>query len=335
MALAYASRNGYLAIVKETSYATAPTTGFSFIPVADDVAITLGQKFLANEAIVGSPVMTIDEVQGVRSDDITFKTYLYADTFPNVMKALLGGTDTVTGSTIFTHTMKLLNSATTGSQPASYSLLDFDGANYFTMLGGQAASCNITGGVDAAADATVKWIANGYTSATSGSAPFTSLSVSTEHLIPTWDATISVNAVSLTYISSFELNIDRKTQPIFTLGTQAPHVNFAGPIEVSGKFTAVVDTNADPFSTGTGFALGRSPEATVITLTSPNDITTATNHSLAFTMTSTQFQNVKRTKGKDYLELEVEFTANADATDATTGYSPLAFVALNAQSTAY
>jgi hypothetical protein len=54
MALAYASRNGYLAIVKEATYATAPTTGFSFIPVADDVAITLGQKFLANEAIVGS-----------------------------------------------------------------------------------------------------------------------------------------------------------------------------------------------------------------------------------------------------------------------------------------
>ena len=279
--------------------------------------------------------MVYDQVQGVRNDEYEFKTYLYADTFPNVMKALLGGTDAVTGSTIFTHTMKLLNSATTGSQPASYSLLDFDGANYFTMLGGQAASCNITGGVDAAADATVKWIANGYTSATSGSAPFTSLSVSTEHLIPAWDATISVNAVSLTYISSFELNIDRKTQPIFTLGTQAPHVNFAGPIEVSGKFTAVVDTNADPFSTGTGFALGRSPEATVITLTSPNDITTATNHSLAFTMTSTQFKNVKRTKGKEYLELEVEFTASADATDATTGYSPLAFVALNAQSTAY
>ena len=333
--MAFLVPNGYTGLCVESSRGVLNTGGAAvYIPVTAP-QVTPQQKFLRDEALRGSPVMVYDQVQGVRNDEYEFKTYLYADTFPNVMKALLGGTDTVTGSTIFTHTMKLLNSATTGSQPASYSLLDFDGANYFTMLGGQAASCNITGGVDAAADATVKWIANGYTSATSGAAPFTSLSVSTEHLIPTWDATISVNAVSLTYISSFELNIDRKTQPIFTLGTQAPHVNFAGPIEVSGKFTAVVDTNADPFSTGTGFALGRSPEATVITLTSPNDITTATNHSLAFTMTSTQFQNVKRTKGKEYLELEVEFTANADATDATTGYSPLAFVALNAQSTAY
>ena len=329
--MAFLVPNGYMGLCVETTRGTLNTGGTAvYIPVTAP-QITPQQKFLRDEALRGSPVAVYDQIQGVRNDEYEWKTYLYSDTLPNVMKALLGGTDTVTGTGPYTHTMKLLNSATTGSQPSSYSLMDFDGANYFVMLGGQAASANFTAGVDAAADATVKWITNPYTSATTASAPFTALSISTEHMIPAWDTTITVNSISLTYISNLELNIDRKTEPIFTMGTQAPHANFAGPIDVSGKFTAVVDSNADPFSTGTGYALGRLPETMALLFTDPND----SGHTMTFTASATQFQNVKRTKGKNYLELEVDFTCNADTTDATTGYSPLAFAAINGQSTAY
>ena len=54
-------------------------------------------------------------------------------------------------------------------------------------------------------------------------------------------------------------------------------------------------------------------------------------------MTQAQFQNVKRTRGKAYTEVEVEFTANADATDATSGagYSPIQANIVNATLTAY
>ena len=52
-------------------------------------------------------------------------------------------------------------------------------------------------------------------------------------------------------------------------------------------------------------------------------------------MTQAQFQNVKRTRGKAYTEVEVEFTANADATDATTGYSPIQANIVNATATPY
>ena len=155
-------------------------------------------------------------------------------------------------------------------------------------------------------------------------------------MIPAWDTTILVGGTPYTYISDGTLTIARKTAPIFTMGTQAPYQNFAGPIEVSGKFTAVVDSQSDPWSTGSGAtALTRSPQSLVIFFTDPNDSSGGTQFSVSFTMTQAQFQNVKRTRGKAYTEVEVEFTANADATDATTGYSPIQANIINATATAY
>ena len=333
---AFLTANSVFGICPEVTRGTVNGAGTAvWIPVATP-QVTPTQMFLRDEALRGSPVVLYDQVQGVRHDEMDFKSYLYADSFPNIIKALLGGTDTVSGATSITHTMKLLYAAATGSQPASYSLQDFDGANYFLMLGAQASDATITFGAEVAADATTKWIANPYTSATSASAPFTAPGYSTESLIPSWDATMSVGGSSLTYISSGEIKIDRKTAPIFTMGTQAPYQNFAGPIDVTGKFTCVVASNADPFSTGvTGYALTRSPQAIAITLTNPNNAHLAVQDSLAFTMTSSQFQVSKRTRGKDFTELEVEWMSNADATDATTGYSPLSFVAVNGQVAAY
>ena len=255
-----------------------------------------------------------------------------------LLKATLGGTDTVTGSTVYTHNIKLLNNAATGSQPQSYSILDFDGANYFTMTGAQTDSLNITFGAEAAADATVKFFANPYTSYTTPPAPFTTLSfpANPEHMIPAWDTTISVGGTTFNYIQTGELKLERKTAPIFTMGSQAPLTNFAGPLEVTGKFTAVVNSNSDVWSIGTNAeALTRSPQAVVITLTDPNDASSSVQHSISFTMTAAQFHNVKRVRSKEYTEIEVEFTANADATDATTGYSPIQATIVNASSTPY
>ena len=338
--MAFLSANSYMGLVVEATRGTLPTGGTPvYIPVTSP-QVTPMQTFLRDEALRGSPTTVYDQVQGVRHDEYDAKFYLFADTFGTLVKATLGGTDTVTGSTVYTHNIKLLNNAAVGSQPQSYSIFDFDGANQFVMTGAQADSLNITFGAEAAADATVKFMANPYTSYTSAPAPFTTLSLSTEHLIPAWDTSITISGINsgaaLTYIATGELSLARKTAPIFTMGTQAPLVNFAGPIEVTGKFTAIVNSTSDAWSTGsTAEALTRSPQTMTITMTDPNDTTTATNHSIAFTMTSVQFHDVKRTRGKEYTEVEVSFTANANATDATTGYSPVQATIVNAVAAAY
>ena len=333
---AYLVANSYLGIMPEAARGTLNSGGTPvYIPVTAP-QVTPMQTFLRDEALRGSPVMVYDQVQGVRHDEYDAKFYLFADTFPNLVKAVLGGTDTVTGAGPYTHNIKLLNNASTGSQPQSYSIMDFDGANFFTLLGAQADQLEISFGAEAAAEATVKFMANPYTSGTSATSPFSAPSLSTVHMIPAWDTVISVAGTPYTYISDGTLTLARKTAPIFTMGAQAPYQNFAGPIEVTGKFTAVVNSQSDPWSTGTGAtALTRSPQALVITFTDPNDSSGGTQFSVSFTMTQAQFQNVKRTRGKAYTEVEVEFTANADATDATTGYSPIQANIINATAAPY
>ena len=333
---AYLVANSYLGIMPEATRGTLNSGGTPvYIPVTAP-QVTPMQTFLRDEALRGSPVMVYDQVQGVRHDEYDAKFYLFADTFPNLVKAVLGGTDTVTGAGPYTHNIKLLNNASIGSQPQSYSIMDFDGANFFTLLGAQADQLDISFGAEAAAEATVKFMANPYTSGTSATSPFSAPSLSTVHMIPAWDTVISVAGTPYTYIQDGTLTIARKTAPIFTMGTQAPYQNFAGPIEVSGKFTAVVNSTSDSWSTGTGAtALTRSPQALVITFTDPNDSSGGTQFSVSFTMTQAQFQNVKRTRGKAYTEVEVEFTANADATDATTGYSPIQANIVNATAAPY
>ena len=336
MAGPFLTANSYLGMVIETTEGTLPTSGTSYWLPVTTPQITPNQMFLRDEALRGSPTTVYDQVQAVRHDEFEFKTFLFADTFPVLLRSILGGTDTKTGSGPYSHTIKVLNSPSTGSQPPTYSILDFDGANYFTVTGAQADTLGITFGADAAAEATVKYMGNPYTSYTSAPTVFATQSLSAEHLIPAWNTVVSIGGTTYTNVSTGEISINRKTQPIFTLGTQAPYNLFAGPIEVTGKFTFVINSTADVFSTGSGaYGLTRSPEAIVVTLTDPNDATSGTQHSVAFTMSAAQIHNIKRTRGKEYTELEVEFTANANQTDSATGYSPIQATVINATSLSY
>ena len=357
---AFLTANSYFGMVLEANLAagvTTPTRGTAstgsyapiYIPVTSP-QVTPMQTFLRDEALRGSPNVVYDQVQGVRHDEYDAKFYLYADTFPQLLTAVLGGNDIKTGSGPYTHVIGLYNDPSQGSQPLSYTLMDYDGVNFFTTSGAQADSLAITFGAEAAADATVKFFANPYISATTAPAPFTSFSYVEEvgtPLIPAWNTTISIASTAYNYISTGELTLSRKTQSIFTMGNQGPYTNFAGPIEVSGKFTAVVNSNADTFSTpssynpstgavtSSAYALTRAQEAMTITLTDPN-----TSSSIAFQLSNVQFADVKRTRGKEYTEVEVAFTANGNTTDVPTGtgylgYSPVKTTTINSVATAY
>lgn len=337
MALAYASRNGYLGIIAEASYGVTPSEGTPFfIPVADDVAITLGQKFLANESLVGSPVMTIDQVQGVRSDDITLKCPLYADTFPILVVAALGGADSVSGAGPYTHVIGLLNDASVGSQPPSFSIMLFDGANYWTLAGCRLDTLEIPFTSDGTADATAKFIGNPATSGTSAPTVFATPSFSSAVMVPGWSVAVSIDSDSIAYIQNGTLTIARNTLAVFAEGSETAYVNFAGPIKVTGKMLAVVASQADPWSAAsTPQALTRDQIVTVLTFTDPNDATSAMDWSVAFTMSATQYMEPKRTQGKAYVEVEANFEGVANATDAISGVSPISFTAINDVEGAY
>ena len=152
-------------------------------------------------------------------------------------------------------------------------------------------------------------------------------------MVPGWSFASTINSVSIPYIQSGTLTIARNTTAIFAGGSQTAYDNFAGPIKVSGKMTAIVATQADPWSAASpAQGLTRDQIPVVLVFTDPNDTNSPT---ITFTMSKTQFMEPKRTQGKAYVEVEANFEAIADATDATTGFSPVATSTLNNTSAAY
>lgn len=323
----YLVANSFLGLGIEGTRGVASST-MKWIPVTNP-QVTPTQVFLRDEAMRGSATMVYDQIVGVRHDEYDAKGYLYVDTLPILLRSILGGTDVVTGTTTYTHTIGLLND-TSGSQPPSLTIQDFDGANAFQMLGSQASSWALSFGAEAAAEWTVKLTGNPYTTITTPSPSFSAATAAS--MIPGWDVTVSIAGTPINYVVEGEIRIERNAAPIFTMGTQAPRVNFASPAEISGRLLCVVDSTSDIFSTGgTAYGLYRNPVALVVTLTDP-----VTTYTTTFTMTKVQFQNVRRQRGKAYVEVEIDFTANANTTDSGgTGYSPIKTATTNAISTAF
>ena len=335
MAQQYLVANSFLGLGLEGSYSGSTWTpnrnslasSITYIPITGP-QLTPMQTFLRDEALRGSPVMPYDQILGVRHDEYDVKGYVFADSFPILTRAILGSVDVVSGtSPTYTHTQGVLNDYTQGSQPPSVSIQDFDGANAFQMLGAQASDLNVTFGAEVASEWSAKFVGN---PATNPSRP--SPSFSTETYVPGWDVSISINGTTVGFVQEGEIKMDRKSAPVFTMGTTAPHVNFAGPVEVTGRLLMVTEGQTDPFIIGsTPYALSRNAQPIVITLTDP-----VTTHSVRFQMTGTQFHDVKRNRGKEYVETEANFTVNATNTDAVSGgYSPIKVVTTNATSALY
>lgn len=336
----YLSSNSYLGLVQETTRGTTPSSGTAaWIPVTTP-QVTPMQTFLRDEALRGVGEAVYDQVASVRHDEVDFSTYLYADTFPWLVTAILGGNDwPVTGANPYLHTISNYQNVANASQPRSFSIVDFDGANWFTMTGAQASELTVTFGADKAAEVKPKFMTNPYTALSSqpGTGPFSgSYSMTTEHLIPAWSATATIAGGSVAYIQEGEIKIDRKTTPIYTMGTQGPYQNFAGPLEVTGRLLMVVASQSDPFSTGsTAYGLFRNPVSQAITLTDPT-----TSHFVKFQTSATQFHDIKRSVGKIYTEIEAQFTCNANAYDESgatnsTSLSSILIATSNAVSASY
>jgi hypothetical protein len=333
----FLSANGYLGLIAEATRGTTPASGTPFFFPTIQPKITPNLTWLNDPGLRGSPVENYDQIPATRSDDVDFRCDVYPDTFPILLCGVLGGNDAVTGVGPYSHVIGLYNSQANGSQPLSYSICLLDGANWYIVTGSQADQLDLTFGASVATEATMKYKGNPWTAPTT-SAPtlFASPSFSAETLAPGWDSVITIASTQYTWIEEGSLTIARKTAPIFTDGQQAPITVFAGTCEVTGKFTAVVPSNSEAWSTSSSpTALTRDQQLMTMVLSSPNSLSSAVVDSITFTMTKAQFEKPVRSQGKMYTDIEVEFTAVANATDAISGWSPVKTTTSNGISTAY
>ena len=324
----FMSVNSYVGLGIEATRGTV-SSNIKFIPVTSP-QVTPQQTWLRDEAYRGSAVTIYDNVLGVRHDEYDFKGFVFADTIGILAKAALGY-EAVTGSGTYTHSFALKNDVT-GSQPPAVSIQDFDGANPFQILAAQLGDLKFTFGAEAALEYEAKLMGNPFTVIAAPTKSFSS-----EAFIPGWDLALTIGGTSSSVVVDGEINITRGTAPIFTAaGSTSPYRNFAGPIDVTGRMKFVVESN-DPIlynGSGNGFGLVDSPQAVVLTFTDPTS-----THTITMTMSKVQFFNPKRDRSKAYVEVDAEFVALANATDAVAGagagYSPISIVATNSVSAVY
>ena len=314
----FASVNSFAGLGYESTPGTASTL-MKWLPVTTP-QVTPMQTFLRDEAYRGSPTTVYSQVAGVRHDEYEAKFYLYPESFPLLAFATLGK-DTPSGSGTYTHTVKLLNDATTGSQPPSLTVQDFDGQQAFQMTDAQMADLKLTFGAEAPVEATAKFVGNPVSQITTPSG----VSIPTTTFVPGWDVAVSLGGSASSVLVDGEINMTRGTTPIFTAGTQAPYKTFAGPLDVSGRMRFVVESTDPMLLTANGkWSLVQLPKVVALTFTEPSTSTTT-----IITMSQVQFHDAKRDRGKAFVEVEAQFTAQANATDADTGYSPIKIVSTN------
>jgi hypothetical protein len=316
----YLVANSFFGLGAETTWDTPVMPGF-WIPMLDP-KWTTKLKWLPDEALYGSPAHNRDQVPGPRYDEFSIKHSMYQDSIANFLRAALGSTDTVTGTGPYTHTIGLLNSPTTGSQPPSYTIDYFDASQTRQLAGSRLNTFTLTFGADVAVEAVSTFVCMPETDVT-----LPTQTLSTAHFVPGWDMVLDLGTVQSAVIVSGELSIERQTEAIFTAtGQQAPHNVFAGPIIVKGKVKFVLEGGDATFAN----SLVRDQFVAKLIFTDP-----VSAAAITFQMSAFQFMNPVLDISKKWLQVDAEFSAVDNSADALSGLSPLKAIVVNSQASAY
>ncbi len=322
-ALPLMTANSYFGLAVESVYGTAAS--ISTMTPIQSPKVAPNVKRLMDQDFRGSPVMDYDNVAGVFAAQYDGKTYTYTDVYPNLLRAALGSADTVAsvGPSLWTHTIGLQNQPNTGSQPPSYTIINDSVDATYQMAASRLDTLNVSFAADAAVENTFTFKGNQPTSVASVSASPSSV----QHLIPAWNCSASIGGVASYVVESFELDIKRNTTQIYALGSQSAVSNFAGPIEVTGKFSLIVQQGETFWAN----ALTRDQQVMSFTLTDP-----FTNYTILYQMSTVQLTNPVIDQSKVFVSLTCDYVAIANTTDTVTfGYSPLKCVVTNGVSSQY
>ncbi|MEW2518129.1 phage tail tube protein [Actinacidiphila alni] len=306
----------FLGIAKEAVFGTAvPAT--AFIPVktmSPSDKVTL----LDDQGMRGSMVDVYDKIAGKIWAEYGFDGDVFPDTLGWALAGLLGDVTTTGAAAPFSHAMSTLNSG--NGQPPSYTLSDYYTNNTRQFPGLKFSEL----GLKFSGDGMLTYSAKATSLA---SVPTTKPTPSYTAVPPLagWVGAVSIGGVASTFVVDGECTIKRPVTVVQAVdGTQAPYSLWSGPVSVSGKLTLVMEddaqltnylTNAKP-SLDINYSQGAGASAVQVKL-----------H-----MTKAAYTNAEISRGKDYIELSVDYDALANTTDAGTsgGYSPIKATIQNA-----
>ena len=325
----YANASSFMGMAIEATRGTAAATPTMFVPVKGP-KIQPVLTTVDTDVLIGSMVPINDQLITARHDEYSFTTFAYVDTLPALMRALLGSADTIVGTASpYTHTMSLLNSASTdGNQPPSYTFWDYDGYKLRILAGGMVDELGFKFTATGLVEVTVKVVALPYTVADIGAV---TTAFTTVEAAPAWSVVSSINSVTTTPIVEGTLSFKRGVKALHTLGATAPFRLFAGPLDCAGCNLTVInqaDTEQLLALAGTAFPVS-------FTFSPP----TSTGLSFKFQLSTVKASQTHQERGGDGMiitQMDLKPIANAtDPTATSGGVSPVKFVAVTAQATTY
>lgn len=318
----------YIGIAKETSRYTAgssPTAASptDFIPFTTFTPFD-NIKYLDDKGIRGSMTEEYNVIQGNIYSELDIAGDVFPDTAGYLYAGVLGDV-TVTGSAApYTHAIALQNGQSVNGQPPTYTISDYyslGSSSTRQYTGVQFASIDTKFSADALVTYTAKGM--GFGSATSAN-PTPSFTTVTP--LPAWTGAVSLAGTGTSILADGNVNITRPVTPIFTVdGNQQPYQLFAGPVSVDGSLLLILESDAQ-----LNYYLQNTQPAVDINFTSGSG---ASAVQVKFHMTKCAFTVAKIERSKDYIELNVNYKAQANTTDAGTsaGYSPVKVTLQNAK----
>jgi hypothetical protein len=322
MALQQSVRS-YLGIAKEATKGTvvAPT---DFIPVSKD---SLKPQDIVDPlydtGLRGSNVLNYNYIPGRTRSTVDFGGAVFADTIGYGLAGLLGAVATTGVSAPFTHTISLLNSLTAGAdaQPISYTLTDFYAVHVRSYPGCQFSDFSLKFNADGMLEYDTK--TTGFASSTVADPTPT---FSTVLPTPVWRGTVSIGGSAVSSAMSGNIDMARPVTPVYGISaTQDPFQVFLGPLEVTGKITFLMETDAEL----TNFLSNTQP-AIVLNWAYG---TGATAVQIQATITKGAYTAAMIERGEDFVQVSIDLNGQSNTTDAgaSGGFSPIKWVLQNAK----
>ena len=313
---------------KETTYGTAQAAPDTWIPIdPGSMKYDPDLNTLPDNAARGYMATTYQQVLGMVSATMAYKTFAYLDTAYQHWIAALGFTDTVTGAgDPWTHKTALNNAVTPAAQPPSYTLFWADAAGKVWQTPGSVIdSLKLTVKVDGLVEIEPQWrglIATAITPPTntpSGTKP-----------MPSWNSVITIGASAVADGSEVSVEYKRNAQAVQTINnSQSPLAIGSFNAEVTGAGTFVYQGSTDPRLVN---FLANTQAPLNIKISPAGDAI----HSLTLQHSVAAFTNANPQGSNKYMEIVANFTALANATDALDGkQSPAQAILLTSVSTSY
>jgi len=298
--------------------AAAPTV---FVPIDSP---KWGAKItaLVDQALRGFMGADYQQAQGSRMDEVSYKTYMYPSSFFTHLRAILGGTDTVTGSADpWTHKVSLLNTAALPTYTAWLAMGDGKSMQVPGMVLGD---LKITVKANELPTIDVSW--TGLSAAIVTSPTNTP---ATDAPMPPFTANITVGGANLGKYTDMSLDFKRNVQPVLTLnGTANPSSIYSGVLSVTGTTNAVFSGTADSDLTN---LLTNGQPALVLTINPQGDAV----HKATIQCSKIAYDSSDPQPSQNgYMTISNAFKALLNATDALDGkMSPVQVQLLNTAAT--